>query len=75
MIGHDFQTEHLRMMFLTDLADDLCQPLGNFLDKHLAPVLRAPDDMVLAGVVHIAVGLVGYLAHRDSIQHQVIYCQ
>ena len=31
--------------------------------------------MVLAGVGDIPLGLVAYLAYRDSIQLQVIYCQ
>ncbi len=75
VIGHDFQAQHFRLMLSTDLVNDLREPDSYLFSKYLAPVLGTPDHMVLAGIEHVAVGLVGHLAHRNSIQHLAIYCQ
>jgi hypothetical protein len=62
-------------VFLTDSSNDLAEPLHYSLHQHLAPVFGTPNDVVLAGIEHVPIGLVGSLAHRNSIQHKVIYCQ
>jgi hypothetical protein len=75
VIRLDIQAQDLCLMRDADLTDDLLQTSGYLLNEHLAPVLGTPHHMVLAGVVDVPVGLVGYFAHRDSIQYQAIYYQ
>jgi hypothetical protein len=55
MIGHDFQTQHLCLMFITYLMDDMLEPFCYLLDEDLTPVFRTPDDVILAGVIHIPI--------------------
>ena len=62
-------------MFLADLPDERSQTLGYSLKEDFAPILGAPDHMVLTRVGHVSVGFVGDLAHTNNIQHQAIYCQ
>jgi hypothetical protein len=68
MVGHDFKTKYLCPMLLAHFMNELNQSFCYGLNQDLASVLGAPDHMVLAGVIDMSVGLVGYLAHRASIQ-------
>ncbi len=75
LIRHHFQAQDFCLVFLTDFSNDLGEPFHYSLHQHCAPVFGTPDDVVFAGIEHVPIGLVGYLAHRDSIQHKAIYCQ
>jgi len=75
VIGHDLQTHHGCLMFLAHFTNDGCQPFCYPFHEHLAAVFGTPDHMILAGIEHIPVGLVGNPAHEDNIQQQAVYCQ
>jgi hypothetical protein len=75
MIRHHFQAQDFCLVFLTDFSNDLGEPLHYSLHQHLAPIFGTPDDVVFAGIEHVPIGLISYLAHRDSMQHKAIYCQ
>lgn len=75
MIGHDFQTQHLCLVFLAHLTNDGCQAFCYCLYQHLAAILGTSPHLILARVVAIAVGLVGHPAHRNSIQQHATECQ
>jgi hypothetical protein len=69
VLRHDFHTQDFCLMLFTNLTDDLFQPCSHLPYQDLAPILRAPDDMILARVVHSMIGLVCYLcSHAKIIQ-------
>ena len=73
IVGHDFKCFHLGVVFFADLANDLFQPLINRRHEHLPPVFGTPDHMIVTGIAHVPVALVGRLIHTISIQHCAIY--
>ena len=55
MIGHDLHFKDFRHGFISDALDNLFEPLVDRGNQNLAAILRAEDDMVLAGVRPIVV--------------------
>ena len=47
MIRHDFQTQHLCLMLIAYLTNDVLEAFGYLLYKYLAPVFRTPDEVIL----------------------------
>jgi hypothetical protein len=62
VIGYDFQWEYLCTDFCTDLVNNLFKTDVNPLDKYRTAGLRTPDDVILAGVHDVIIGLV-----RDGV--------
>jgi hypothetical protein len=46
VVGHNLQFQDLGSALSRDIPDDLLQPNFDPADKHIAPILRASDDMV-----------------------------
>jgi hypothetical protein len=70
MVGHDFQFKNFTFTFCANLTDYFCQAFGNFVGKHLTPILWTPDNMVLARVHNVVVGL--EIPHTNIIPQGVI---
>ena len=77
MVRHHLHADDVSVMLTRRFADDVGKSSGNLICEHLASVLGAPDDMILAGVVHVLIGFVVRLCncHVNSIQHRAIYYQ
>ncbi len=73
MVVHDFEFFNLGVVFCTDFANDLFQPLINRRHKHLPPVFGTPDHMIVTGIAHVPVALVGWFIYKTNIQHRAIY--
>ena len=67
MVRQHLQGLNRRLVVLADLGNDLFQAFCHSFNQHLAPVLRTPHHMIVASILHIAVGTV-ILLHTDSIQ-------
>src|SRR5579859_1602134 len=65
MIGHDFQTHDLCLMFLANFCDDLFEPFVYPAYQDFASILWTKDHMVLARVVDIPIRFVRYCTHED----------
>lgn len=72
MIEHHFEFLNLGVVFFADLTNDLFQPLIDRRHKHLPPVFETPDHMIVTGIEHVPVALVGGLIHRISLQPRAI---
>ena len=74
MIGHHFQFDHFDLSRVCCLADERFQPSIYRLDEYGTPVLRAPNDVVLARIHHVVVAFVvhqvDYAARRNLIQRE-----
>lgn len=70
MVWHDFQFKDFTFTFCANLADYLRQAFGNFVRKHLTAVLWTPDNMVLARVYNVVVGL--EISHTNIMPQGVI---
>lgn len=57
MIRHDFHLDHLSLPFTGDFAKDSFQVIIDSINQNPPTVLRAPHDMILAGVHYTAVRL------------------
>ncbi len=53
VIRHDFKRLNRRLMLLTDLRNNLFQAFCHLKGQYLAPVIRAPHHMIVAGVIDI----------------------
>jgi hypothetical protein len=65
MVRHDLKFDDLRARLVGHLPQDRFETIIHAVDEDRPPVLRAPDDMILAGVDDVSVALVG---HRTIIQ-------
>lgn len=72
-IEQHFERFHLGVVFFADLANELFQPLIERRQEHLPSVFGTPDHMIVTGIEHVPVALVGRLIHRISIEHRTIY--
>jgi hypothetical protein len=63
MVWHNLQGDDFRFEAQAGFSDDVPQPELDFIHQHGAPVLWAPDDVVLAGVDNIAVRFVLSYVH------------
>jgi hypothetical protein len=72
MIEHHFEFLNLGVVFFADRANDLFQPLINRRHEHLPPVFETPDHIIVTGIAHIWIALVGGLIHRISLQHRAL---
>lgn len=57
VVGHHFQFDDLGLQSGCRLVDELFQARVHTVHEHGAAVLGTPDDMVLAGVGDVSVGL------------------
>lgn len=67
MVGHDFQRDDFRPVFLGYLFEDGCTTFRYVSHEHRSSVLRTEHDVVLAGVHDVVVRLVSYY-HEHIIQ-------
>ena len=58
MLGQDFQFNHPRLKLSGGLLDDFLQALFHAVDQHRAPILRTPDNVILAGIHYMPFALV-----------------
>ena len=63
VVWHDFHCDDFRFEAQAGFSDDMPQPELDFIHQHLAPVLRTPDNVVLAGIDNIAVRLIFSYVH------------
>jgi hypothetical protein len=67
MIGQDLKFKDLTFQFISDLLNDFLQPNIDTVYKYLTAILRAENNMVLAGVNNILIAFVCELgAHRHN---------
>jgi hypothetical protein len=57
VVGHYLQFDDLGLQLSCRLVDDLFQAYVHAVHEHGAAVFGAPDDVVLAGVDDVSVGL------------------
>ena len=71
VIGQDFHLGSVLQPRVgsADLLDDGLQPFIDAIDQNPAPVFRAENDVVLAGVDHV---VVAHVLHRPIIQTRAI---
>jgi hypothetical protein len=72
MVKHDFHFKDVRPMLRTDLGDYILQPVRHFFGKHLTPVFGTPNDVILAGVDNVVVGLEVSIPHASIIPQGAI---
>ncbi len=73
VVAQKYAFFHLDVVFFADLANELFQPLIKRRHEHLPPVFETPDHMLVTGIEHVSVALVGRLIHKISMQHCAIY--
>ena len=67
MIGHDLKFKDLTFQFISNLLNDFLQPNIDTVYKYLTAILRAENNLVLAGVNNILIAFVCELgAHSDN---------
>jgi hypothetical protein len=63
VVWHNLKGDNFRSESQTRFDDEMSKSELDFIDQHRPPILRAPDDVVLAGEDHIVVRFVVFEAH------------
>ena len=69
MIRHDLRFDHRHSAFLRYLVNDRFEPFIHVLYQDAAPILRAPDHVIFAGINHVVIGFVFHIliTHRKVV--------
>ena len=69
VVGHDLKLDQLRLGLVDDVSQDFLEPFIHAGSQNRTPELRAPHDVVLAGIDDVSVALV---LHASIIQIEAI---
>lgn len=71
VVGHDLHFNNLSLKLRGYILEDRFEAHVYSIREDLTPILRAPYDMVFAGIHDVGIGLV--VRHAPSIYHLAIY--
>jgi hypothetical protein len=63
VVWHNFKSDNFRPESQTVFDDEMTKPELDFIHQNRPPILRTPNDVVLAGIDHIVVRLVVFKVH------------
>lgn len=66
MIRHHFQFYQIKMKFQVNLPYECFEPVFNLTDKNFAPILWAPDYVILAAIYDVVVAFVGHPSYYED---------